>query len=1605
MPKSIVFFDTETSIKENKILDIGAVRGDKAIFHSPSIVDFCSFISGADFLCGHNVIHHDLKYMIPHMKGVLQQGIIDTLYLSPLMFPKRPYHKLLKDDKLQTEELNNPVNDSQKALTLFLDEVNAFYQLPKNRKMIFCGLLYNAPEFKGFFDYVDFRPYKYNLEQIIREEYRGMICNCADLDTLIKHYPIELAYALALIGSQDNCSITPPWLLYNYPKIENVIKFLCNTPCDNGCDYCRDALDIHKWLKTFFGYDQFRKFAGDTISLQEIAAQAAVGGKSLLAVFPTGGGKSITFQLPALMAGRTTHGLTIVISPLQSLMKDQVDNLVERGIEEAVTINGMMNPIERADAIERVRNGKATILYISPEQLRSKTIEKLLMSRNIVRFVIDEAHCFSAWGQDFRVDYLYIGDFIRKLQKNKSSERKPIPVSCFTATAKQKVITDICDYFHRKLDLNLEVFASKATRENLHYTVLHKETDEEKYSTLRRLIEQKKCPTIVYVSRTKNTVDLAQKLTSDGFRALPYNGKMDANDKIANQEAFMNNEVSIIVATSAFGMGVDKKDVKLVVHYDISDSLENYVQEAGRAGRDDSVQAECYVLFNDNDLDKHFILLNQTKLSISQIQQVWKAIKDLTQNRPNVCCSALEIARQAGWDDSAGAEMETRVKTAISALETAGYIVRGRNMPRVFATSIKANNMTEASYRIRNSSLFSEEQQTVALRIIKSLISSRSVSTTSKDDAESRIDYLADNLALSKESVIEAINLMRQDGLLEDCSDMSAYINNSDSLHKSSLILDRFAKLERYILSQMCEGYAEWNFKELNESAQEAGINTSNIKDIKTILYFLSIKNYIHKVGNRDGVSVDVVPAFGITNIIDKFERRIELCRFILGSLYSKIEREENKDEDQKLVVFSLVGLFKEYLNVPRIDVGVTAITLGDVEDAILYLSKIGALKLEGGFLVLYNAMEIKRIVRDNRIKYKVEDYRMLDEFYKQKIRQIHIVGEYAKLMVRDYDSALQFVKDYFNMEFKKFIVKYFKGERAKEIERNITPDRYNKLFGNLSEIQEKIINDTSKYIVVAAGPGSGKTRVLVHKLASLYQLEDVKHEQMLMLTFSRAAATEFKKRLHSLIGNAANFIEIKTFHSYCFDLLGKVGTLESSENIVRDASEMIRNGEVEQGKITKTVLVIDEAQDMDKYEFALVQALMAQNEDMRIIAVGDDDQNVYEFRGSSSDYLRRLIDEYGANKYEMVENYRSSAGIVALANAFVKNIKDRIKVAPIESVTREVGEVKIVRHISANMEEAVVNNLIATYTGGRVCVLTNTNAEALRITGILLKSGKRAKLIQSLDDFKLINLVEVRAFTNILKKNLMTPVISDETWKKAKMMLLNKYGSSSCFNNINKLICDFEAIHTTKYISDFEEFVNESNYEDFYTDSETEEICVSTIHKSKGREFDTVYMMLKDAQGRTDTECRKIYVGMTRAKKNLFVHTNTDLFEKYAISNIEHIVDNKDYGEPSEIMLQTTYRDVVLDFFKDKKEIITELRSGMKLKTDGIYLSVELHNRDVKVAKFSKKFVEEKINKLAEQGYVLKSADICFIVMWKGKEDADETPILLLNTYFKNNN
>jgi ATP-dependent DNA helicase RecQ len=406
------------------------------------------------------------------------------------------------------------------------------------------------------------------------------------------------------------------------------------------------------------------------------------------------------------------------------------------------------------------------------------------------------------------------------------------------------------------------------------------------------------------------------------------------------------------------------------------------------------MQAECYVLFADNDLDKHFILLNQTKLSIGEIQQVWKAIKDLTAKRNQVSCSPLDIARQAGWGDEIE-DIETRVKAAIAALEDAGFIQRGSNSPHVFATGIAVKNMDEARSKLTVSPLFDEQSREEAARIIKSLISARATAEGRGAEAESRVDYLADVLGMSKATVIRNINLMRQDGLLADSRDMQAWVSKSTSLRNLDIIL----KLEQYLLQRIGQEAHRFNYKELNEEAQKSGLTYSNVKRLRKLLHFLSLKGYIHKQEHRfsDSVNISLQASNKVT--MERFERRMDICRFIVESLSAG--RDTRKD--MTLVNFSIVELLQQFIASKQESMFAEheKPTIDDVEEALLYLTKTELVKIEGGFIVIYNTMQIDRIA-DRRARYGKEQYRLLDEFYKQRIRQIHIVGEYANLVVRD---------------------------------------------------------------------------------------------------------------------------------------------------------------------------------------------------------------------------------------------------------------------------------------------------------------------------------------------------------------------------------------------------------------------------------------------------------------------------------------------------------------------------------------------------------------------------------------------------------------------------
>lgn len=333
--------------------------------------------------------------------------------------------------------------------------------------------------------------------------------------------------------------------------------------------------DVREFLERYFGYSEFQP-------LQEAVINDILNNKDVFVLMPTGSGKSLCYQLPAVMKS----GITIVISPLIALMKDQVDSLRANGIS-ASFINSTLGAKEIEETQTRLLEQKDKILYIAPERLASEDFLPFLKSLHISLFAVDEAHCISEWGHDFRPEY-------RKL-KVLREQLPDVPIAALTATAVPEVQNDIIQ--HLKL-ADPRIYKASFNRENLHYYVRQK---EDVYSQILRYLRERPHDSgIIYCQSRRTTESLAEKLRNDGFRALPYHAGMPPAARNENQERFIRDDADIIVATIAFGMGINKPDVRFVLHYDLPKNLESYYQETGRAGRD-RLKSECILFFSYGD--------------------------------------------------------------------------------------------------------------------------------------------------------------------------------------------------------------------------------------------------------------------------------------------------------------------------------------------------------------------------------------------------------------------------------------------------------------------------------------------------------------------------------------------------------------------------------------------------------------------------------------------------------------------------------------------------------------------------------------------------------------------------------------------------------------------------------------------------------------------------------------------------------------------------------------------------------------------------------------------------------------------------------------------
>ncbi len=775
------------------------------------------------------------RHIAPQL-DLLKKPVIDTLYLSPLAFPENPYHRLVKDYKLVRQSVNDPVADAQLAASIFADQWEAFEQLHQHSPRVldfyrFC--FENSDEqttkwvgLREVFKSLGAQPIQLEDSiKLLNEITDGKVCKSA-LRTVSKQYiwdPDEcatLAYCVAWLRVSGHNSVLPPWVRKNFAGTVSILRQLRDVPCeDPNCEYCRLNHDPVGQLQRYFGFSAFRPQPStpDGTSLQEAIVRHGMSDQAQLAILPTGGGKSLCFQLPALVRNYRRGTLTIVISPLQALMKDQVDNLVAKtGTPFAAALYGMLTPPERGQVLESVRLGDTAILYVSPEQLRNRSFKEVISQREIGCWVFDEAHCLSKWGHDFRTDYLYAARFIREFSKDQGV---PIPaIACFTATAKKAVEEEIVDYFRRELGQELRLFEGGVDRDNLHFevqTVSRAEKMERVYDLLAERLTPEGAA-VVYAATRRQTENINEYLIKKGLSSAAFHAGLKAPIKKQIQEDFIAGQIQVIVATNAFGMGIDKDNVRLVIHAEIPGSLENYLQEAGRAGRDQK-DAECILLYDEQDIETQFKMGAMSELSLRDIWQILRGLRLAKKNRDGeIVITTGEILRSDvvdtsfEYDDS---QADTKVKTAVAWLERAGFVERNHNSTGVFQGRPAIRNLDEAQEKISSLNLpVLTKRRWMA--ILTALMNANPDEGLSADQLAELPEFIDPPEQVAEgghqirmadsQRILKTMNDMAEAGLIKRDLLLTAFVRYKIANH-SLLALDKVCELETALLKVLQE--------------------------------------------------------------------------------------------------------------------------------------------------------------------------------------------------------------------------------------------------------------------------------------------------------------------------------------------------------------------------------------------------------------------------------------------------------------------------------------------------------------------------------------------------------------------------------------------------------------------------------------------------------------------------------------------------------------------------------------------------------------------------------------------------------------------------------
>ena len=1327
---AILIVDLEVDPRTDKPFKIGAFRPDSGLSFEKTfrggkgfqtaLDEMAHLAGGAKWLMGHNILGHDLKYLKSAAPDAawLKLPLIDTLRLSPLAFPQNPYHRLIKNHKIISSEINSPLADCRACWQLFQDQCTAFGKIKaeKPEEFVLWAALSDMPLPYRLSDGITIpeRVSSPDVKRLIStiwlmmqdndDQGRLKVCRTRFTELMktdIRNpdiYP-SLGYALSWLNVSGGNSVLAPWVRHQFPDAARLIAELRDHDCGSAeCRYCQDTLNPDAQLKRYFGLPSFRGVKGFEGG-QRAVVQSGMKGLHTLAVLPTGGGKSLCYQLPALNRYYRNGGLTVVVSPLQSLMKDQLDGLKKKGIACAAMLNGLVEVVERAEILDKTALGDIGILFVAPEQFRNTSFINAVSQRQINGWVFDEAHCLSKWGHDFRPDYLYAVKFIAEHGKGGTVA----PVSCFTATAKPDVLADITENFRTETGIEFKQFIGDNERDNLFYDVQEVSDDGKKQrinELLHHELDHQKGGAVVFVGRRKSAETYAGYLKDQGWACEHFHAGLGNNEKADIQNRFIEGGLRVIVATNAFGMGVDKPDVRLVVHAEITGSLENYLQEAGRAGRDQA-DAKCVLLYDGKDVDTQFSISKMSQIELRDLKSVWRKIGRLNdaaygknQSGEIVATGGEILCETENYMsfDRDDRQADTKVKTALAWLERSGLLERRENQTRIFPARSGRLNLEQALAAIEKGG-FSQRTSEIYRTIAEIVFNA-------PEDAPLSTDDLVQATACSFTELRGHLKRLEELGVLSNDTNITVILRTDYAKPSEKRLLQVAAweeKLWQILKNEIPDAdQGSWQNLSLNavcHQMHEAGLE-ANPAEIKLLMQSLADDKAVERANGggsfqiRDtGNNILKVRFKNRSDSWESVQNNAELRRKAAACLLPLLIAKTNGLHQKDITVETRMGELADRL-ASDMELSVL-IPAGSretlIKQALLFMHKQGVIALNHGMTILRHAMTIvpNPDALAAKRQYLKEDYRPLAVFYGEKRFQIHVMQEYALRALKNLAEGLSLVRDYFGLEEKSFKNKWFKG-RLKELDESASPRTLREITDGLNEMQKAIVTDQSgSNRLILAGPGSGKTRVIVHRVAYLLRVQHVPASSIIVLTFNRLAAQEVKRRLFGLVGSLAAAVTVMTYDGMAMRLLGvrfegnnreygkgqfkewckKAAAMLSddleTDDINDEARERIMAG--------FRYILVDEYQDISEEHYRLVSALAgrkcAEEDKLTILAVGDDDQNIYAFNGTSNEYIHRFQKDYNVAQPDyLTYNYRSTQHIISAANSVINGMAGRLK-------------------------------------------------------------------------------------------------------------------------------------------------------------------------------------------------------------------------------------------------------------------------------------------------------------------------------------------------------